>query len=194
MALLQFTEQFASPSGGVAGVSTDSLGNETALGMPFKTAVYTFTRPANTTQYAAGDIVANSTTAGSVVVPALVVGKGTGRPVSIRRFGLQLSGTVITAGTFQVHLFSAAPTFATAGDGGTMAADVSGSASYLGSSGVITVIGFADGIASTAAPGAGTEITVSPTVATIYALITTTGTYTPTSAETVSLWLEGWQY
>jgi hypothetical protein len=192
MALLQYNEQFASPSGGVAGVLTDALGNETTLGMPFSVS-YTFTRPADTTAYAAGDLVANSTTAGSVVPMSWVVGKGTGRPVSIRRVRVFQSNPTVTGGTYKVFLFSAAPTVATAGDNGAFATDVS-SVGAIGESGVVTVIGYSDGAMSAAAPIAGTEITLVPTAATVYGLLMTTGTPTPTSAETFTVTLEGWQY
>lgn len=193
MALTQFSEQFASPSGGVAGVLTDSLGNETTLGMPFRSTTYTFTRPADTTQYSAGDLIANSTTAGSVVPMSWLVAKGTGRPIAIRRFVLSCSNPIITAGTYKVWLYSAAPTIVTAGDNGSFATDVSG-VGFIGESGIITVAGFSDASASDAAPLVGTEIVVAPTVTTIYGLLTTTGTPTPLSAETFSVTLEGLQY
>lgn len=193
MALQQFNMELISPSSYDTAVMCDSTGKELPAPTPFRSATYTFTRPADTTQYTAGDLIANSTTAGSVVPMSWVVGKSTGRPTSIRKFTLTCSNPTITGGTYKIFLFNASPTIATAGDNGAFASDVS-IVGYIGESGTITASGFSDGSGSTAAPLTGTEITVLPTVDTIYGLLTTTGTPTPLSAETFSVTLEGWQY
>lgn len=83
-----------------------------------------FTRPANTTAYAAGDLVANNTTAGNVVpltFSVAALGKGNG---IIRRLRLYKDDETTTAAIFDVHLFSQAPTV-TNGDNGVFAVDTS---------------------------------------------------------------------
>jgi hypothetical protein len=65
-----------------------------------------FTRPADTTAYASGDLVANSTTAGSVVAMTLSVGTAAGMPARIRRVRLMGDKADATNFNFRVHLFS----------------------------------------------------------------------------------------
>ena len=80
-----------------------------------------FTRPANTTAYAASDLVANSTTAGSVepltFTTSRVVGQGT-----ISAIRLYKSAASATNANFTLHLFTTAPTV-TNGDNGAFAID-----------------------------------------------------------------------
>jgi hypothetical protein len=78
-----------------------------------------FTRPADTTAYAAGDLVANSTVAGSVVLDTVAVARNNDEAFTLLRCRLQKSGTTITNASFRVHVYSAAPTF-TNGDNGWM--------------------------------------------------------------------------
>lgn len=77
-----------------------------------------FTRPNDTTAYAAGDLVANSTTAGSVTALSWTYGFAG----SLRRVILRTSNATITNGTFDLWLFSANPSGApTNGDNGALA-------------------------------------------------------------------------
>ena len=74
--------------------------------------VASFTRPANTTQYTSGNLVANSATAASVVPMKFLVAVPTlcpGRLVYIRRARLQKSTTSATAATFRLHLYGTDP-------------------------------------------------------------------------------------
>lgn len=69
-----------------------------------------FTRPADTTAYAALDLVANSTTAGSVAPMTFNFGKGVNR--YLHSINLSKSTVTVTNATFRVDFFSAAPTYA----------------------------------------------------------------------------------
>jgi hypothetical protein len=80
----------------------------------------TLTLPATTTAYTAGQLIANSATAGSVVVPSFAVANSAGG-VYIPRLRLTTNDSTSTAWgaqTITVDLWSAAPTF-TNGDRGT---------------------------------------------------------------------------
>lgn len=67
-----------------------------------------FTRPNDTTAYASGDLVANSTTAGSVspMTFALPFGQG----LRIWRVGLLKSDATPTNASFRLHLYNDSPT------------------------------------------------------------------------------------
>jgi hypothetical protein len=101
------------------------------MGKFVTTTAPTMTRPANTTQYTAGDLVANNATVGSVVPLAFsrnrLQGRNSGR---ILGGAMRKSAATVTVATFRLHLFSAAPTPATNGDNGAIL--VSSLANYLG--------------------------------------------------------------
>ena len=87
--------------------------------MPQGRAVASFTRPADTTAYGAGDLVANSTTAGSVVpMDFKFVGPSVGGWLS----SVQMTHSTATVAnsTFRLWLMSALPTV-TNGDNGALA-------------------------------------------------------------------------
>jgi hypothetical protein len=148
-----------------------------------------FTRPANTTAYASGQLVANSTTAGAVVPLAVSVG-GNSMPGATRitRVRLAKSGTVATNASFRVHLYGASPTPAN-GDGGAWSSNQAGS--YLGSIDVASMKPFTDGCCDVGAAAAGSEFLVRlPSGTTIYALIEARAAYTPVASEVFTLTLE----
>ena len=115
-----------------------------------------FTRPANTTQYADGDLVANSATAGSVT-PLKFSMNGLGRAGVIRRARISKTTNTATAATFLIHLFDAEPTVANGDNGafsvatnldswlGKIAVDMS-SGAEAGASTVITQVSAAAAI------------------------------------------------
>lgn len=148
---------------------------------------YSFTRPSNTTQYATGQLMANSVTAGSVVVPSFSNFSRTGSfyPVAVV---MQKSATSTTSAQFRVHLYSVAPTIATTGDGGVYNSVVTGNAGWIGSYDGTMQASHADGASVTCVP---TEGLIDPFATgqnpTIYALIEVRSTYTPASAETITL-------
>ncbi|NBW16099.1 MAG: hypothetical protein EBR82_49760 [Caulobacteraceae bacterium] len=79
----------------------------------------TITRPADVTAYASGDLVANSTTAGSVT-PFTFTLDGYAQPVKISRFIMRSSNDTVTNKSFELLLFSVSPTV-TNGDNGAFA-------------------------------------------------------------------------
>lgn len=157
------------------------------------TPVDDFTRPANTTAYAAGDLVANSTTAGSVA-PLEFSLNGVGRTGTVRRARIFKSTNTTTSASFALHLFEAAPTVGNGDNGalavatnlsswlGKLAIDMSSGAEAGASAGCAQVSG--DFMIGVALPTAGQRI---------YGLIEANAAYAPGSAEvfTVRLEIEG---
>lgn len=82
----------------------------------------TITRPGDTTAYASGDLVANSTTAGSVTPFQFYIPYGRGLELS--RASVSHSTTTVTAATFRLHLYRDSPTVAN-GDNGAISSSVS---------------------------------------------------------------------
>jgi len=151
-----------------------------------KIASGSFARPANTVQYAAGDIVANSVTAGSVVPVALAAGVPNHRGV-VNRVRLFKSGVSLVASAFRVHLFERLPTSA-AGD--NAAISVNGRlARHIGSVDLTIATAHSDGAGAIAAP-ASTTVYEADGAGQLYALVEARDTYTPVSGETFAVTLE----
>ena len=152
----------------------------------------TFTRPADTTAYASGDLVANSTTAGSVAAMSLTVTRVAAGSCILRKIKLHKSGTSTTNASFRVHLFRAAPSTVTNGDNGVFS--VSGVADYLGAMDITMSRAFTDGAVGFGVPLVGSELSVKlASGTTIAALIEARGAYTPASAEVFTVTLEDLQ-
>jgi hypothetical protein len=75
----------------------------------------TITRPGDTTTYASGDLIANSTTAGSVVAPTFTL-PSFGRELLIPRVKITKSAGPVANGSFRAHFFSGTVTVTTNGD------------------------------------------------------------------------------
>ncbi len=92
-----------------------------------------FTRPNNTDAYAAGDLVANSTTAASVVPlafsSAVRLPNGSGY---IYGWRLVKSNATNTNGIFRLHVLDALPTVATNGDGDLISGNTTIVGNHLG--------------------------------------------------------------
>jgi hypothetical protein len=153
----------------------------------------TFTRPADTTAYASGDLVANSTTAASVVAlvftnAARVLGNG----YRVKRCRIRKSDNANVANAaFRLHLFSATPTFATNGDNDAISGNTSGAASWLGSLDVTAMIALADDAVGQGIPVSGQEVVVKPSSSLhLYGILEARGAYTPVSEETFTVTLE----
>jgi hypothetical protein len=157
----------------------------------------TMTRPADTTAYAQYDLVANSTTAGSVtglVFPN--AGRFDGESLRVERLRLRKSSASQTNATFRVYLFTALPTLSV-GDNGVL--NTSGGVMAIDD--VDKLIGWFDvtmnrsgtaGAVGVGSPSAGSAITCKPSASqTLYGLIEATAAYTPTSGETFNAVLEG---
>jgi hypothetical protein len=145
----------------------------------------TVTRPADTTAYASGDLVANSTTAGSVTPMSFTVSRGTATGGMVRRCRIRTSSTSITNATFRLHLYAASPT-CTNGDNGAWLTD--NATNYVGSLDVTIDKAFSDGAAGNGVPSVGNEINFTST--TYYGLLEARAAYTPTSGEVFTVELE----
>lgn len=167
--------------GTVADFAADGLGGEVIVSSA------NFTRPNDTTAYAAGDLVANSTTAGSVTPMSLAVGRAYGASGMIRRARIKKSGA--NAGTFKLHLFKASPTV-TNGDNGAFLPN--NSANYIGALAINADRIFSDGVVGGGVPLNGSEMNfVLPAgQAILYGLLEASGATTPAAQEVFTLELE----
>lgn len=150
--------------------------------------VASFVRPADTTAYAIGDLVANSVTAGSVVPMKFNVNTyGTGQ-FRLTRVRIFKSGAVVTNATFRLHLYENLPVF-TNGDNGAWLTD--NAAHWLGNIDMASMLAFSDGAAGTGSAAAGSELLIRMFQGTaIYGVLAALGAYTPASAEVFSVVLE----
>lgn len=158
-----------------------------AVGGALTRASGSFTRPADTTAYASGDLVANSTTAGSVVPVTLTVGRGASGSAAtgiIRRLKLKKSTASTANASFRVHLYAASPTV-TNGDNGAW---LSIESTYLGAFDVTVDLAFSDAAVGVGAPVTGSDVAF--TTQAVYALVEARGAYTPGSAEVFTLTAE----
>ncbi len=152
-----------------------------------------FARPADTTQYASGDLVANSTTAGSVVPLQFTVSRlGVGNGV-IRAARIFKDDETLTDAVFNLHLFSQAPEVSN-GDNGAFAPTTM--ANWIG---VIPVDIATNGRASsTDSAGRGVPTVainfdlwaINATERRLYGLLEAGDTYTPASGETFNVTIE----
>jgi hypothetical protein len=146
-----------------------------------------FARPADTTAYTIGDLVANNTTAASVSPMEFAV-KAVGGSGVIRRVRLFKDDETTTAAAFKLHLFTAAPVV-TNGDNGALAVTT-----------VENYLGYAVVDMSTGAMASATDLMKMvdtaiyfrfPDLASkLYGLIEALAAYTPSSGETFKVTLE----
>ena len=159
-----------------------------------------FTRPANTTQYAAGDLVANSATSGSVTPLSFAsAARVTGDCFRIERVRLITSSTSLTTPSFVVHFFESSPTVSV-GDNGVLNASqagalaTTGSATWCGRASIVLNMAGSDGATGIGVPDAGVGITMAPqSGTTVYALVEANAAYTPTSGGTFTVIIEGYR-
>lgn len=155
------------------------------------TACLVLTRPADTTAYSSGDLIASSTTAGSVVVPSCVVARfaaGQNGPNSgiVTRFRLYTNVTTgWGAAVITINLWSTAPTY-TNGDNGAYAV-ATGAAGYLGQV-AVTLTQFSDGAAGQGVWTVGNFGAIRTTAGqTIFWDMQVAATLTPISGQTFTL-------
>lgn len=166
----------------------ENSGGETPIGLVggFNALVSaTMTRPADTTQYTSGDLVANNVTAGSVVPLSLSMARVSGLGGMVRRVRLRKTGTSITSALFRVHFYRSSPTVSN-GDNGVWLTNKS--ADYVGAVDITCDRAFTDGASGNGVPNVGNELNF--TADTYYALIEARGAYTPASAEAFTVELE----
>jgi hypothetical protein len=150
----------------------------------FEATAATFTRPNDTTAYASGDLVANSTTAGSVTPLAFTLPSRRAKVYGVK---ITKSAAAVTNAKFKLHIYKSSPTPAN-GDNGAWSTTSSG---WVGSIDVdMSVNTFTD--TNTASS---TNSTTAPIVftatGTVYGLLTATAAYTPAAQETISVSLLG---
>jgi hypothetical protein len=148
------------------------------------------TRPANTTAYAVGNLIASNVTAGSVVVPSFNIATSGGHAV-IPRLRLATNATTGWSSiTLQVTLFTTAPTYAN-GDGGAYAI-ATGSANIIARY-QVALSQFGDSAWGDAINITGSSPVVNPSAAAIYwDMQVVSGTPTPISGQTFTLTPEIW--
>jgi hypothetical protein len=148
----------------------------------------TLTRPANTTAYAANQLIGSSTTAGSVVVPSFAIATTAGGAI-VPRLRLQTNVTTGWQGiSIQVDLWTAAPTF-TNGDGGAYA-PATGSAGALGSY-IIPLTQMGDGAVGAGPLSGANQLSMKLTSGTaVFWTAKILGAATPISGQTFNLTAE----
>jgi len=150
-----------------------------------------FSRPANTTAYASGDLVANSTTAGSVTPLSFSLGVGEFRVLRAR---IKRSQATATNASFRLHLYAESPSL-TNGDNDAWLSNESGWLGFL-TSAAANAVTFSNGGAgiavwesNTATAPWGLHIALGSGT-TIYGLLEARAAYTPASGETFTVTLE----
>ena len=153
-----------------------------------------FSRPADTTQYAVADLVANSTVAASVTPMVFTVGREPASGLRILAARLRKTGgggNSITNASFRLHLFRGAPS-TSAGDNASMTTALSPVADYIGAIDITLDRQFSDGAFGRGVPLVGSCI-VTRTQAgfsTLWGLLEARAAYTPVSGETFQVALE----
>lgn len=152
------------------------------------------TRPANTTAYAAYQLLANSTTVGSVTPATIAAAKGTNLATTAVRCRLQKSGVAASgAGSvanayFRIHFYNVLPTV-TNGDGAAWLSTLTG---WVGAFDITQMFLGSDNSAGIGIPVQGSTMAFSPVNGTsnLYYLIEVMAAYTPGSAEVFTPTLE----
>jgi hypothetical protein len=155
-----------------------------------------FARPGDTTAYAAGDLIANNTSAASVV-PLSFTFRSREPFLQIDRALLRKSSTGVTNPSFRLNLYSAIPVISVSGDNGLMSANTTAATTFIGglsTSGTLTT--HLDGGVSNLLPFCGTSafplplfvdcrslITGGESVK-LYGLLEALAAYAPGNAET----------
>lgn len=145
------------------------------------------TRPADTTAYASGDLVANSTTAGSVS-PFSWQQRGSLIDSAINRIILHKTATSVTNASFRMHLFSATQPV-TNGDNGVFAPTTV--TNWIGSlTGTFAIAGTSGSVCILVPDDTNTILVRGDT---LYGLLEARGAYTPASAEVFTATLEAYR-
>lgn len=172
-------------------ISLDTAGNLRVIAQlagAIVTPSYSFTRPADTNPYQAGDLVANDIVAGSVVPLSWTAARVAAGSCYVRRVRLFKSSPVTTDAIFRVHLYSAAPASITNGDNEPF---LTSGANYCGAVDIQSYETFTDGAWADGVPITGAEINVVlPAGQLVYGLLEALSTYAPGSAEQFTVMLE----
>lgn len=192
----KFVEVGSLPAVRVALVSGSSSSEESVIttGGLVRAVASSIVRPSDTTAYASGDLVANSTTSGSVTPFSFsTAARVTAGSLIVRKIRLRKTSTGITNAQFRVHLFSASPTVSV-GDNAAFnsagALSTTGSANYLGQTDITLDSGFSDGANGFSGSSFYDTHIKLASGTTVYALLEARAAYTPTSGETITMTLE----
>lgn len=157
----------------------------------------TVVRPADTTAYAVGDLIANSTTAGSVTPIAMTVSRLPDVGGMVRRVRLRVDDASWKNATVRVHFYRDSPTLGVGDNGVFNSSETlqSSESHYIGSADVLLDKQFAQGtvqVKGISVPNTGSEIVFDPSSGTqlIYALLEARTAVTPAASKTFSLSLE----
>lgn len=148
-------------------------------------ATASFTRPADTVAYASGDLVANSTTAGSVIPMTFVI-RPENRGSMIRRARIKKNGTSIANASFRLHIYETVGITCANGDNGVWSTN--NMINYVGSIDITVDKAFTDGAQGVGAPSAGSEMNYD--IGNCFGLLEARNAYTPSSAEVFTVELE----
>lgn len=152
----------------------------------------TLTKTTDTTAYASGDLVANSTTSSQVNACTFsAVANGPARGFRIKRCRIKKSGVIVTNAAFRVHLFSTTPTFTSGGDQSALSTVVVGSAGWIGSFDITAMIAFSDGSVGQGVPVSGSEVNFVPgNTLDLYGILEARGAYATVASEVFTITLE----
>lgn len=155
-----------------------------------------FTRPADTTAYAANDLVGVTTSTSQtnlIEIPNAV--RAEGEAVRIERVRLHKSGPSLTNAQFRVHLWRAKPTLSVGDNGAFSATNVYAVDDVIHHAGYFDVTMDKSGTAGARAagvPNIGSGITLKPVTGTsLYFSIEALAAYTPVSGEVFTATFEG---
>lgn len=146
-------------------------------------------RPNNTTAYAAGNLIGNSTLAGSVLPMAFVMSRDGAMNGEVRRARIKCSDVAWLNSTVRLHLYLAAPTAAN-GDGAAWSTNES---QYLGAMDVTFTRQWSDNsVEGIGVPNEGSEISFIPpdNTLTIYGLLQAESAVTPAASSVWTVTLE----
>jgi len=147
-----------------------------------------FNRPADTSAYTAGDLIANSVTAVSVTRLQFMVARVEAGSFMIRRAKIRTTDTGALNAAIRLHLFTAQQSPVN-GDNGAFSCN--GAASYIGAFDVTMDRAFTDGVVGFDVPAKGSDIVVKLSSGQfIYGLLESRSGFTPASASTFTVTLE----
>jgi hypothetical protein len=143
------------------------------------------TRPADTSAYSVGDLIANNTVAGSVVPIPLAVARVNNGSGMIRRLRLKTNDAAFAAAVIRVHLYRDSPSV-TNGDNGVFLTTES---NYIGYADITLNRHFSDAEKGFGVPAVGSEWSFQPSAGTqtIFALFEARTAVTPSSATVFTL-------
>lgn len=184
-------------TGQINPLSLDTSGNLRVVGPAFAGTVTNdivirpssnFTRPSDTTAYAANDLMANSTTAGSVVPLSWTVTLSNAGNFIVRRAQMLSTGKSITNAGFALYLYTVTPTIAN-GDNAAFSTTLANLFCVMPIT--LTDIG-TDDASGFGIPNIGSDCNAVTAGGTkiIYGLLKVIQPYTPTSAEVETIILE----